>query len=182
MVIKKLMDVADVYSGVHISRFVDSESDLKPVIRNKYGLNDTLEYEYKRISNSLNSKYYSKKDDILISLSEPNSVTKLYEEGYIITMNFAVIRLKEGYDPSFFYHLLKSNYFLKKLHKLREGGALRIIKVADLRKIKFDIPDLDTQKKYGEFLNLIDRKIKLEKKSIKYKKDYEEAIIENLYK
>ena len=97
-------------------------------------------------------------------------------------MNFAVIRLKEGYNTSFFYHLLKSNYFLSELHKLREGGALKIIKVADLRKIKFNIPNLETQNKYGMFLDLIDNKIKLEKKLIQYQNNYKEAIIENIYK
>ena len=179
---ERLNDIAEVYSGVHLSRFVNSEGNLKPVIRNKFKEEGIFEFEYKHISDDLNQKYYSKKDDIVISLSEPNTVTRLNEEGYIITMNFAVIRLKEGYNPSFFYHLLKSNYFLSELHKLREGGALRIIKVADLRKIKFDIPDLEIQKKYGMFLDLIDNKIKLEKELIKYQNDYKEALIEDIYK
>ncbi len=179
---KRLIDIAEVYSGVHLSRFIDSKSDLKPVIRNKFKDDGIFEFEYKNISNDLNPKYYSKKDDIVISLSEPNTVTRLNKEGYVITMNFAVIRLKEGYNTSFFYHLLKSNYFLSELHKLREGGALRIIKVADLRKIKFDIPDLETQNKYGMFLDLIDNKIKLEKKLIQYQNNYKEAIIEDIYK
>lgn len=180
---KRLDEIADVFSGVHISRYKkNSDYIRKPVIRNKFINDDILDYNYEYISDKLNTKFYSKRNDILISLSEPNNVSILHEEGYIITMYFAVVRLKEGYNPSFIYHLLKSNYFLKELYKLREGGSLRIIKVSDLKKIKLDLPDYELQRDYGEFLDLIDNEINLEKKLIDLKKDYKESIVELIYK
>lgn len=159
--IKKLEDIAEVFSGVQISRFIDEKSELHPVIKNKLINDNLLDYSFENISNDLNEKYLSKKGDIIISLSQPNTVSLLQENGFIIPMYFTVIRLKKEYNPFFIYHLLNSDLFHKKLHKLLEGGALKVIKVADLRKIKINIPNLDKQKEYGEFLNLIDKKINL---------------------
>ena len=60
--------------------------------------------------------------------------------------------------------------FHKKLHIFCEGGALRVIKVAALKSIKLNIPNLENQKQYGEFFNLIDKKNML----IDLKKDYKD--------
>ena len=157
----KLGDIAEVFSGVQISRFKDENSKEFPVIRNKFVSENTLEYSLENVSFDINEKYFSKKGDILISLSQPNTVSILKENGYIIPMYFAIIRLKKGYDPYFIYHLLNSGTFHKKLHKLLEGGALKVIKVNDLKNIKINIINIRKQKIYGEFLNLIDKKNRL---------------------
>lgn len=177
---EKLEDIAEIFSGVHIFRFMDENSELKPVLKNKLDENNNLEFDFEHISD-IDLKYYSKKGDILISLSEPNTVYKLNHDGFIITMYFAVIRLKENYDSSFIFHLLNSNYFHKKIYKLLEGGALRVIKVSDLKNIALDLPSYEKQKQYGELLNLIDKKISLKDRSIRNFKDYKESIIEDIF-
>ena len=111
----KLKDIAEIFSGVHIFRFMDETADLKPVLKNKLDENNNLEFDYENISDKIDLKYYSKKGDILISLSEPNTVYKLNHEGFIITMYFVIIRLKDNYDSSFIFHILESNSFHKKL-------------------------------------------------------------------
>lgn len=176
MVMKKLEEIADVFSGVQVSRFVDPKGEKTPIIKNKFTDSYSLDYYYENISNSINEKYYSKKGDIIISLSQPNTVSIIHEDGFIIPMYFAVIRVNEMYDPSFIYHLVSSKDFHKKLHIFCEGGALRVIKVAALKSIKLNIPNLEKQKQYGEFFNLIDKKNML----IDLKKDYNDKIKEYL--
>lgn len=158
MMVKELQDIADIFSGVQISRFIDNNSELRPVIKNKFINENILDYTFENISTDINQKYFSKKGDIIISLSQPNSVSIMHKNGFIITMYFAIIRLKEDFDTSFIYHLLDSDEFHKKLYTLLEGGNLRVIKVSDLKKIKINIPNIENQKKYGELLNLIDKK------------------------
>ena len=158
MNVKKLEEIAEIYSGVQISRFIDRESEKMPVIKNKFIDETILDYSFEHVSNDINDKYLSKKGDIIISLSQPNTVSLLNKEGYIIPMYFAIIRLKKGYDSYFIYHILQSDLFHKKLYKLLEGGSLKVIKVNDLKNIKISIPIFDKQKKYGELLNLIDAK------------------------
>lgn len=158
MMMKKLEDIAEIFSGVQISRFLDEDSEKYPLIKNKFKKDNILDYSFESISGDINQKYFSKKGDIIISLSQPNTVSLLHEEGFIIPMYFAVIRLHEGYDASFIYHVLESQVFRKEIHTLLEGGALKIIKLSDLRQIKITIPEIEKQKEYGEFLDLIDKK------------------------
>ena len=178
----KLKDIAEIFSGVHIFRFMDETADLKPVLKNKLDENNNLEFDYENISDKIDLKYYSKKGDILISLSEPNTVYKLNHEGFIITMYFVIIRLKDNYDSSFIFHILESNSCHKKLYKLLEGGALKVIKVADLKNLTMELPSYEKQKQYGALLDLIDKKIELKEKSIKKDNDYKESIIEHIFK
>ncbi len=179
---EKLDDIAEIFSGVHIFRFMDESSGLKPVLRNKLDENNNLEFENEHISDKIDLKYYSKKGDILISLSEPNTVYKLNHKGFIITMYFAIIRLKENIDSSFIFHVLSSENFHKKLYKLLEGGALKVIKVSDLKNLTINLPSYEKQKQYGEFFDVIDKKISLKEKSIKKDNDYKESIIGNILK
>lgn len=179
---EKLENIAEIFSGVHIFRFMDLDSELKPVLKNKLDENNNLEFEYENISDKIDLKYYSKKGDILISLSEPNTVYKLNHEGFIITMYFAIIRLKKNYDSSFIFHVLNSNYFHKKLYKFLEGGALRVIKVTDLKNLTIDLPSYEKQKEFGALLDLMDKKINLKEKSIKKDNEYKESLIVNIFK
>lgn len=161
MNMKKLGDIAEVFSGVQVSRYIDDTADLYPVIKNKFRYDNILDYSNEKVSQDINSKYFSKKGDIIISLSQPNTVSILEKNGFIIPMYFAVIRVKEGYNSSFIYHLLNSNLFHEKSYRFLEGGSLRVIKISDLRDIKINIPDIDEQNKYAEFFNLIDQKNKI---------------------
>ena len=97
-------------------------------------------------------------------------------------MYFVIIRLKDNYDSSFIFHILESNSFHKKLYKLLEGGALKVIKVADLKNLTMELPSYEKQKQYGALLDLIDKKIELKEKSIKKDNDYKESIIEHIFK
>lgn len=172
---KRLDEIAEVFSGVQTTRFQDDTAQSSAVIKNKFVERDILEYSMENISKDINKKYFSKKGDIIISLSQPNKVSLIKSEGYIIPMYFAVIRLKKGHDSSFIYHLLNSEGFHKQLHSFLEGGSLKIIKVNDLKTLKLNIPDLSEQKKYGEFLDLIDKKNKIleDKKKVNEKlKEY----------
>lgn len=172
---KKLEEIAEIFSGVQISRFMDEDSQKYPLIKNKFKKDYILDYSMENISSDINKKYFSKKGDIIISLSQPNTVSLLNEEGFIIPMYFAIIRLKEEYDSSFIYHVLESEIFHKKIHTFLEGGALKIIKLSDLKKIRINIPEIEKQKQYAEFLDLIDKKNRLlenEKKCYNNFKEY----------
>ena len=178
---ENLENIAEIFSGIPIFRVTDNNSPLKPVLKNKLDENNYLEYKHENISDNTDLKYYSKKGDLVISLSQPNTVYKLNQEGFIIPMYFAIIRLKKNYDPSFMFHILNSNYFHRELYKLLEGGALKVIKVSDLKKLSIDVPSYEKQKQYGELLDLIDKKINLKEKSIKKDQDYKESIIEDIF-
>ena len=152
--------MADIFTGLRLNRFYDEDSTYKKVIKKTSSENIfDFEYEFEKISDDINQKFISKKNDLIISLLNPGSVTKLEKEGFIIPMQFAVIRLYDGYDSNFIIGLLKSELFDKELNKLVEGSGLKIIKANYLKEISLPVPDYEKQEKIGELLNLIEKKI-----------------------
>lgn len=176
--IKKLSEISEIYIGVRLNRLKDHNTSLKKVIK-KISHENILEYEYsiESVPNSINEKFISQKNDIIISLLDPGAICKLEEEGLIIPMQFAIIRLHEEYDADFIINLLKSNLFEKELNKLTEGTGIRFIKSSYLKEIRLPIPDFEKQQKTGELLNLIEKKIILNLKIAELEKQAKQAIL-----
>lgn len=176
--IKKLSEISEIYTGVRLNRLKDDSTSLKKVIK-KISHENILEYEYtiESVPNSINDKFLSQKNDIIISLLDPGAICKLESEGLIIPMQFAIIRLHENYDADFIINLLKSNLFEKELTKITEGTGIRIIKSSYLKELKLPIPVFEKQQKTGGLLNLIEKKIVLNAKVIELEKQAKQAIL-----
>lgn len=175
---KKLSEISEIHTGVRLNRLKEKNTSLKKVIK-KISSENILEYEYsiESVPNSINEKFISQKNDIIISLLDPGSVCKLEKEGLIIPMQFAIIRLDENYNADFIINLLKSNLFKKELNKLVEGSGLKIIKSTYLKEVKLPLPDYEKQEKIGELLKLIEKRIILNSKTIELEKQAKEAIL-----
>ena len=175
---KKLSEISEIHTGVRLNRLKEKHTSLKKVIK-KISSENILEYEYsiESVPNSINEKFISQKNDIIISLLDPGSVCKLEKEGLIIPMQFAIIRLDENYNADFIINLLKSNLFKKELNKLVEGSGLKIIKSTYLKEVKLPLPDYEKQEKIGELLKLIEKRIILNSKTIELEKQAKDAIL-----
>lgn len=179
---KTLDEIADVFSGARISRFNKRNAELKPVFLRSSALTpgDQLRYSLEQISDELNEKYYSKKEDILILLANPESIIKVDIEGVIIPMDFAVIRVKKEYNSHFIYHLLKNKIISRELPRLVEGSVLQVIKTTYLKEIKIPIVKKEKQDKCANLLKLIDKRIKLNKKFIELNETIEKSILNKI--
>ena len=175
---KKLSEISEIHTGVRLNRLKEKNTSLKKVIK-KISSENIFEYEYsiESVPNSINEKFISQKNDIIISLLDPGSVCKLEKEGLIIPMQFAIIRLDENYNADFIINLLKSNLFKKELNKLVEGSGLKIIKSTYLKEVKLPLPDYEKQEKIGELLKLIEKRIILNSKTIELEKQAKDAIL-----
>ena len=176
MTLKRLDEIADVFSGVRSSRYAQEDGVKTKIFVGKPS--KSPEWEYQTISPHLNEKFYSKENDIIIHLSNVFAVERITKEGIVIPMQYAVIRLNEGYDSKYVYHILKSKDFKRKLERFQMGSALKFIKINDLKSIKIAIPDIDTQKKYSELFELVDLKIQLKNKEINLISDFKDILIE----
>ena len=180
---KKLDQIAEIFTGARISRYTNESNSLKPVIKNKFSRDKIhLEFSKEPISNKLDEKFYSKKGDIVISLSAPNNVSLIDDEGFIIPMQFAVIRLYDGYDSSFIAAALKSSYFLNEINKMLEGTSLKTIKIEYLKDMELNIPDYEKQKKLGEYFNLLNQRNLLLERKIELNREFENKVMSDLLK
>lgn len=175
---KRLDEIADIFTGIRTSRFNKENTNLKPVFSRTKILNqeNSLNYSLEPISDEINEKYYSKKYDILILLSNPEYIFQIETEEVIIPMEFAVIRVKKEYNPIFIYHLLKYKIISREIRRLVEGSVLKIIKTSYLREIKIPVVEKEKQEKCGNLLEVIDRRINLNKQKI----EMDELIVKDI--
>nr|WP_299526401.1 restriction endonuclease subunit S [uncultured Methanobrevibacter sp.] len=177
--------MADVFSGVRLSRYDDEYSESQVVIHKTYS-DDFLKFdcESRTVSDNIYlekfEKYFSKENDIIVSLFDPTRVTKITKKGLIIPDRYAIIRLHENIDPDFMVLLLKSSIFRRELNKLIEGSFAKYIRTRYIQEVKLPIPDYENQKKYGKLLKLLEDKIQLKLKSIENNKKAQKALLDKL--
>lgn len=178
----KLNDIAEVISGLSYRRYLDETGDsFKIVVQRsikKYGeLSDFEEMKLKKVKD----RYLSKKGDILMKMPYPYDVVVVRQDNLVISDRIAIIRLKENYDSSFIAHLLTNAHVKKQLHELGSTEKIPHTSIREIKELELVIPDLDTQRKYGELLDLINEKIYEDYKLIDYDQKLKEGILNKLW-
>ena len=175
-------EIAEIFTGVRVKRYQKGKGRTieQPILKKTYSENSSkLDLDHEEVSDEINEKFFSRKNDIVILLAG-SKVSKIEQEGIIIPMYYAVVRVKEGYDVDFIFHLLKSDIFPKELHKIEEGTTLKIIKTTHLKSIYLPVPDLETQRNYGKLFNLMDKRINLNLELAEREKQIEKLIINEM--
>ena len=176
----KFDEIADIFTGIRIKRYQKGYTVPQEVLKKTYDDSSKIETDKEEVSKDINPKFYSRKDDIVILLAG-STVSKLEEEGIIIPMYYAVVRVKEGFDVDFICHLLKSDVFPRELHKIQEGTTLKILKTTHLKQISLPVPDYETQVKYGRLFKLMDERINLNMELISLERQNEKLILKELF-
>ena len=176
----KFDEIADIFTGIRVKRYQKGYTVPQEVLKKTYDDSSNIDTDWEEVSKDINPKFYSRKDDIVILLAG-STVSKLEREGIIIPMYYAVVRVKEGFDVDFIFHLLKSDIFPRELHKIQEGTTLKILKTTHLKEIRLPLPDYETQVKYGRLFKLMDERINLNQKLIELERQNEKMIMKNLY-
>ncbi len=176
-------EIAEIFTGVRVKRYQKDKGKglvtKQPILKKTYSENSSkLECDYEEVS-KINEKFFSRKNDIVILLAG-SKVSKIEEEGIIIPMYYAIVRVKEEYDVDFIFHLLKSDIFPRELHKIEEGTTLKIIKTTHLKSIELPVPDIETQRNYGKLFNLMDKRINLNLELADLEKQIEKSIINEM--
>lgn len=177
MTIKKLNEIADIFNGVRLTRYIDENGNKEKVFIGTP--TESLNWGYEFVSSKVNNKFFSKMNDIIFHLTNFDKIELVKEEGIIIPMHYAVIRLNDNLNPEFIYQFLKSNHVKNELNKYKEGSSLKIIKLEYLKQIKIDIPDIETQNKYGVLLSLLDQKLIMKNKQIELIDEFKNSIWQN---
>ena len=148
---------------------------LKAVDDNKIDLNllETIKVEKK-----VNERYLLKKGDIIMKLSPPFSaaVIEFNCKNLIGSSHFAIIRVKDKFDPEYLTYILNGKYVQKQLNRLVEGGILSIIKINYLNEVKIRLRDKSEQLKYAKFFSLLSKRRDLKIRAM----ELEDVLIENV--
>lgn len=108
-------------------------------------------------------------DEILISNIGANAGTvfKVPKLNKKMSLGSNSILVKFKGDNNFFYYYLKSPTGQYKINSILSGSAQPKFNKTDFKNLSFSIPDEKSQKKIGDFLNGLDKKIDINKCIIK---------------
>jgi len=182
MIYKKLGEITKIFNGIRITRYNDNVEGKETKIFDGKKSNQNLQYDKIFLEKEINEKYYSKKNDILIPLINTNNIIQIKDEiNILIPFNYIIIRVMDGYDSKYIFHILKSKLFEQTTNKLMEGTTVHILKISELKKIKIKYIPLKKQIEYGKLLQLIDYKIELEKNRLIVEEKFKESLMFELF-
>ena len=179
----KLDEIAEIISGLSYRRYLDEKGDKFQVIVQRSIKKDgeLSDFEELSLKRDIKERYFSRKNDVLMKMPYPYDVVCVKENGLVISDRIAIIRLNEDYDPNFIAHLLTNAHIKKQIHELGSSEKIPHTSIREIKQLELLIPDLNTQKKYGELLNTINEKIHEDLRQVDYDRRLKEAIINDLW-
>lgn len=178
-----LNDMAEIFSGLSYRRYLDESGDnFKIIVQRSFKKDGELsDFEEVSLKKDIKDRYFTRKDDVLMKMTHPYDVVCVRQENLIISDRIAIIRLKKGYDPEFIAHLLTNAHIKKQLHQLGGSGKIPHTSLKEIKQLKLNIPDFETQIKYGQLLNTINEKIIQDQRQVEYDRHLKEAILNDLW-
>lgn len=123
-------------------------------------------------------------NDILFSSVRPyqqnNLIFNFDNNGYVASTGFIQIRSDKS-NINYLYYYLHTHTFLNKVLKLCTGSNYPTITSNDLKNIKIKIPLKEEQKKLGDFLSEIDKKLFLMEQKLSLYQNIKEYYLNKIY-
>lgn len=179
----KLNDIADVYSGLSYRRYLDEEGiKYNVVVQRSIQADGKLsDFEELKLRDTIKDRFFSKKGDVLMKMPYPFDVVQVQTPGLVISDRIAIIRLNNNYDPSFIAHLLTNAHVKKQLHEIGSTERISHVSIKEIKELELNLPDLETQIKYGQLLNTINEKITQDEKVVEYDRRLKEGILNKIW-
>lgn len=176
-----LDQIAEISLGASISRYSKNYDGKKEETKVLYCKVDEFYTKTGEIASDIDSKYFTQNGDVIFKLSEPQCAISINEEGSVpegvlVSSKFVILKPIDV-NPDFLAELLNSNVSKNQIKKFSEG-VIKQIKKNDLGKLKFEIPTQIEQEKCVEYIKLINKEIKLQKRLISENIDLKEGIIQ----
>lgn len=180
----KLNDIAEVFTGMSYRRYLAERGQEREVIVQRSIQKDGVLKDFEKLKldpMGIKPHHLTKPGDILMKMPYPYDVVCVSQPDLIISDRIAIIRLKEGYDPSFIAHILTNAHVKKQLYEFESTERIPHISIRQIKEIILAVPDLETQIKYGQLLDTINEKIIEDMKLVDYDRDLKEGIINELW-
>ena len=127
-----------------------------------------------------------KDDDIIFSkdgsIGNPALIQNLKVKA-TINGTMMLIRLDQNeYEPSYFYQILKSEYFEKLIRNVKSGSSIPHIFQRDMIEFKFPVPGtLQEQKRIANFLTKVDKIIEKQEEKVKNLENYKKGMMQKIF-
>ena len=102
------------------------------------------------------------KDTVLVTSRAPIGYVALADGEVTTNQGFKNLILNTGYDPEFFYYLIKHN--VPKMKALQTGSTFGEISGNSMKQIRLKVPPISEQRRIAEVLGSLDDKIELNRR------------------
>ena len=180
----KLKDIAEVYTGLSYRRYLKDDGEEFEVIVQRSIKKDGILEDFETLKlnpENLKPHHFTHRGDVLMKMPYPYDVVCAGQNGLVISDRIAIIRLHEGYDPSFVAHLLTNAHVKKQLYELSSTERIPHASLKQIKEIELVVPDYETQIRYGELLDTINEKIDEDLKVVEYDRNLKEGILNRLW-
>lgn len=180
----KLKDIAEVLSGLSYRRYLTDTGDEHEVIVQRSIKKDGILDDFEKIrlkSESIKPHHFTKPGDVLMKMPYPYDVVCVDRANLVISDRIAVIRLRQGHDPSFIAHMLTNAHVKKQLYEFASTERIPHASLKQIKELELAVPDFEIQKKYGELLDTINEKVAEDMKVVVYDRNLKEGILNRLW-
>lgn len=180
----KLKDIAEVYTGLSYRRYLQDDGKEYEVIVQRSIKKDGILDDFEKIKlapENLKPHHFTHGGDVLMKMPYPYDVVCVDTPGLVISDRIAIIRLHDGYDPSFIAHILTNAHVKKQLYELSSTERMPHASLKQIKEIELSVPDFETQLRYGELLDTINEKIVEDLKLVEYDRNLKEGILNRLW-
>jgi type I restriction enzyme S subunit len=179
----KLNDIAEVLSGMSFRRYITDPGEEHQVIVQR-SIQDGILKDFDKVNlnpRSIKPHHLTQVGDVLMKMPYPYDVVCVNQPNLVISDRIAIIRLKEGYHPSFISHLLTNIHVKKQLYEFESSERIPHVSIKQIKELELLIPDYDVQVKYGELLDTINEKIIEDLRLVQYDRNLKEGILNKLW-
>lgn len=180
----KLNDIAEIQTGLSYRRYLNENGREFNVIVQRSIQKDGILKDFEKIRlnpESIKPHHFTEPGDVLMKMPYPYDVVCVSQPGLVVSDRIAIIRLNHHHDPSFIAHLLTNAHIKKQLYELSSTERISHASLRQIKELKLVLPDLETQKKYGELLDTINEKLYADQKVVDYDRDLKEGILNRLW-
>ena len=163
----RLQEVCDVRDGTHDSPTYLNVSKYKFITSKNIVGSRIVFYYFKYISKEDYDKYNERSKvnygDILMpmigTVGNPVIVNIKDKNIDFAIKNVALIKFKDNTKVTNIYiqKLLSSNKFIEKIERTKKGGTQQFVALKDIRNFEINLPPLELQNKFADFVKLIDK-------------------------
>lgn len=180
----KLAHIAEIQTGLSYRRYRSDDGEKFDVVVQrsikKDGIFDDFE-QVNLIPTHLKPHHFTRPGDILMKMPYPYDVVCVGQGGLVVSDRIAIIRLKEGFDPSFIAHLLTNAHIKKQLYEFSSTEKISHASLRQIKELELVVPDYDTQVKFGRLLDTINEKVYEDQKVVEYDRRLKEGILNKLW-
>lgn len=189
--VKMLNDLVEVIDCQHSTAPITEEQTVYRMIRTSNVRNGRLILE---TMDSVNEETYHKwsmrgyinPEDIILTREAPMGevaiVSDSIHEKLFLGQRCLQLKTTDKVLPYYMYLLLQSTTFVRYISPLKSSGStVSNIRIPELKKFEFKIPDLKEQKSIADFFTLLNRRIELQQEKVEAWREYKKGMMQKLF-